>query len=250
MIWFRTNYLVLVLLGLLVARQTSSVDLTRPPSASKTSDKPAISDGCDRLTGGGIADGWPETADHKPRQITVKVVSATEMKPALGDEVEATVQLSNNDAVAISIPWSTDPNVIRQGQEPNSLEWDAGTFEFSLTGRQLQRGYISLKSLTGWLQSSKYVPGSRFTIQPGESVTAVVKFRVEDEFAIASFRLKEGEWQLSARWQQIGRVWSKKDCAVWNMYYHYDRYYQQRSIPLTIEVTTPSSAKANGPKSR
>jgi hypothetical protein len=243
MIWFRTNYVVPVLLGFLVAQQTDSVDLIRSPLASKATDKPPISDGCDRLTGGAIGDGWPETEDHKPRQITVKVVSASEMKPALGDEVEATVQLSNNDTVAIIIPWNTDPGVIRQGQKPNSLEWDAGTFEFSLTGPQLQRGYISLKSLTGWLQSSKHVPGSQITIQPGKSVTALVKFRVEDEFAIAPLRLKEGEWQLSARWKQVGRVWSKKDCAVWNTYYHYDRYYQQLSIPLTIEVTTPSSAK-------
>lgn len=243
MIWFRTNYLVLLLLGFLVAQQTDSVDLTRPPLPSKTTDKRPIPDGCERLTGGAIGDGWAETEDHKPRQITVKVVSASEMKPALGAEVEATVELSNNDAVAIVIPWSTDPNVIRQGQEPNSLEWDAATFEFRLTGRQLQRGYISLKSLTGWLQSSKYVPGSQITIQPGKSVTALVKFRVEDEFAIAPLRLKEGEWQLSATWEQVGRVWSKKGCAVWNTYYHYDRYYQQLNIPLTIEVTMFSGAK-------
>ena len=230
----------------LIAQQTDSVDLTHLLPSPETAGQSAMPEGCKKWTGGGIGDGWAETEDKQPRHIVVRIVSTNQMEPALGSEVEATVQMSNADSHPITIPWSTDPDVIRQGQPQDSLQWEAGTFEFRLEG-QLS-GHILLRSLTSWLQSSKYVPGSEITIQPGQSVTALVRFRVEDLYPVAGPRLLEGKWRLSARWEQVGRSWSKKDCAVWNFYNHYDKYYQQQNIPFTIEVTAPKLPKPPDPR--
>jgi hypothetical protein len=231
--------LLLVLAGIPYAQQIDSVDLTRPPVPMKTSDAPILPRGCEKVTEGGIADGWAEAEDHRPREITVEMVSVKDFKPALGSEVEAVVRLQNRDTDTIKIPWSTDPNVARDGQQADRIQWEGGSFEFELRTQVSEHDLrlVKLESLTGWLHSSKLVKGSELVLQPGQSINAIVKFKLTGLYPSDSADLGPGEWQLTAKWIQVGRSLSIKDCQRWNGFYYYDRFYKEKIIPLKIDVT-------------
>jgi hypothetical protein len=231
---------LLTLVGLALLQQIGSVDLTRPAPPSTSHNRP-IPAACKDLKSGGIADGWPQPEDHKARHIQVAVLRVKDEKPALDSEVETTVQLRNTDTHPIQIPWSTDPSVIEEGQNEDYMEWEGGTFLFFLSDQARHR--VMLKSSTEWLHGSKFVPGSLLTIQPGQSIAASVKFKVEELFPIEPLRLKEGNWQLSVEWRQVGRTWRLKDCAAWNGYFHYDHFYEQQSPPFSIHVTAKAPPK-------
>jgi hypothetical protein len=229
-------------------QQIGSVDLTVPLKALKPAEnqeQKAPPNGCDKLSDGIIADGWAEPPDRRPLDLVVEVTKVNDANPVIGSELQAEVRMRNGDTRTIEIPWSTDHSIVEAGQNPESLQWNAGTFEFMLRIPHVTQ--VRLKSLTGWLYSSKFSAGSQLTIQPGESITALVKLKLEDEYAIPPERLKEGEWQLSAEWFQVGRSWSVKDCKTWNGYYHYDRFYWQQNVPATIQVTAPGSHPKNEP---
>jgi hypothetical protein len=224
----------------LFAQQIDSVDLTRPPALLKASTAQALPDGCEKLSEGGIADGIREPEDHRPRRIVIEVVSTKEIKPELGSEVEAVVRLQNTDTKPIVIPWSTDPSVVEEGQKENDFEWQIATFEFTLTD---QKGnHVALKSLTEWLRGSKFSPGSLLTIQPGQNITAIVKFKLVELYPIEPLVLKAGDWKLSAAWHQMGRTWHTKNCAIWNGFFHYGDFYKQKNPSVAIQISEPKSA--------
>lgn len=162
------------------------------------------------------------------------------MKPALGSDVEAVVDLKNSDSQPTVIPWSTNQGVIEQNQSPDNLQWETGTFVFLLRNEQGQR--VRLKSLTSWLHSSKFASGSQRTIQPGQQVSARVRFRIEDLYKTDPLLLKEGKWQLSAAWVQVDRTARVKECAESNGFFHYDHFYHQENLPMTIQITEPRRA--------
>jgi hypothetical protein len=131
-----------------------------------------------------------------------------------------------------------------KGQNPDTLSWDEGTFEFMLKDQQGSK--VRLKSLTEALYGSKFSAGSELTVKPGESVTASVKFALVDQFPIPPLQLKEGEWQLSASWVQSGRTRSvSRDCSVANGYFHHDRFYQQQNPGITIQASAGSPTTSN-----
>lgn len=230
---------LLTLTGLVLPQQMGLVDLTRPGSVSH---KPRYPAGCESIKPGDIGDGWPEPEDHKPRLIEVAVVSVSDSKPPLDSEVEAVVQLRNTDTHAIQIPWSTDPSVTEEGQNEESRQWEGGTFEFFLEDNERHR--VMLKSATEWLHGSQFVRGSLLTIEPGQSISASVKFKVEDLYPIEPLRLKEGTWQLTAEWRQVGRTRGIKNCVASNGFFHYDHYYEQQKTAFAIQVSARDSHKS------
>src|SRR5258708_14778599 len=137
------------------SQKNNFVDLTRPPithNQTEGHDRRDVTDGCEKADGGGIADGWVKPDGGLPRDILVQVLSVKNAKPALGSELEATVQLRNADARPIQIPWSTEQRIIRDGQKSDDLHWEAGTFEFML--RDGKNNHVRLKSETWCLYSS------------------------------------------------------------------------------------------------
>lgn len=224
------------------------VDLTREREASKRSEsqeKSKLPNGCEKLSDGIIADGWVKPQDGRRRDIVVKVVRTGNMRPVLGSELQAEVELQNNDERPIQIPWSPDFGPIEGDQGPEHLEWEGGTFEFMLVA---PRGaQIRLKSLTNWLYGSNFTAGSLLTIRAGESITALVRLKIEDKYAIPPEQLKEGEWQLLAEWHQVGRSWDVKDCKASNAYFQYSDFYRQQNLSLKIQVTAPDSNPKNEP---
>ena len=225
---------VFLLVTNIFMQKPRSVDLSHPPVRSATAKN--LPDGCKKVIPGTIADGWREATDNLPFEITVQVVSVKDSKAILGSELEAEVQLRNTDTRPLQIPWSTNPNIIEDGQGPNSFEWDQGTFDFSLkdkTGHQ-----VPLTSLTESLYGSKFSAGTELTLRPGETISALVKIRLESLYQMPIFQLREGEEQLSAEWRQTGRSQSIKNCVAWNEYIHNDRYYHQKNLGMTVQFTT------------
>lgn len=243
------NLVLFLLIGFGSFQQSDFVDLT-PHAIADNESEISTSGGCQKLTGGVIGDGWPETEDHQPRQILVQVVSTRNAITILGGDVEAVVRLQNMDSHPIQIPWSTDAAVIKKGQTADSLEWESASFEFTLKNKEGQQ--IALKSLTRWLHGSRFVPSSLLKLQPGASISAAVKFTIVDLYPIDPLRLKEGEWQLSVGWIQVGRTLRIKDCQESNGYFHYDRFYKQQSPPFKIQIrrnATKSKPVASIPNS-
>ena len=237
---FLVSCAVTLLPALYFAQQIDTVDLTRPePPITKLHDESAPP-GCENLSPGVIADGWIEPTDRRARKITVRVVSGSDLNAALGSEVEAEVHLQNNDPDSIRIPWSTDPNSVMANEDASQLSWTAGTFEYDLTDAKGDE--VALVSLTEWVYSSESARGSQITIQPGQTVAARVKFKIEDRFSIDK-RLQPGEWRLFAKWHQVNRhVWVK-DCGRNSGFYQYERFYKQENVPLTIHVAPQTTPK-------
>lgn len=240
----RNAFFAFLLISIPFAQRIDPVDLTRLPEISKnTADLP---DGCKALSGGTIADGQLLPKDHSPERIVVEIVSVKDRKLTLGSEATAEVRFRNADTSTITIPWSTEFSAIHNGQSPNALRFEEGTFEFRLTNQKSQE--VLLKSLTASLYGSDASPGSQLAVAPGESVTALVKFKLEEEFQIPPLRLKEGEWQLTAKWILTGRHWAiNENCSLSNAYFHGDGFYQQRNPALTIQVASGAANPGQKP---
>jgi len=223
------------------AQQVASVDLTRPPGLATPAEKP---NGCEQLViamGGG---GYVEPEDHKPHEIVLELSNIEDVRQIAGSELKAEVKLRNSGTQPVQIPWSTDPSTIENGQNPRNLVWDVGTFEFALRSQPDDK--VRLRSLTQPLFGSKFSPGSLITVQPGAWITAVVKFKLEDEYGVHDGYLKAGKWQLSAEWQQMQKQRRLDGCRVTTLDFRYGHYYQQQNPSVAIQITGDGLAAIAG----
>src|SRR5262249_4548212 len=77
-------------------QQIASVDLTHQPksaSISQSQTKQTVPDGCEKILPGIIADGFMQSKDHVPREITLELVRVDAEKAAVGSELGADVRL-------------------------------------------------------------------------------------------------------------------------------------------------------------
>jgi hypothetical protein len=225
------------------AQQVASVDLTRPPGLAWPAEKP---NGCERLVIGMGGGGYVEPEDHKPHEIVLELSNIKDVRPIAGSELKAEVKLRNSGKQPIQIPWSTDPSTIENGQNPDNLVWDVGTFEFAL--RNQTDDQVRLKSLTEPLFGSTFSPGSLITIQPGAWITAVVKFKLKDEYGVYDGPLKAGKWQLSAEWQQSQKQRRLDGCRATTFDLRYKHYYQQQNPSVAIQIIGDGLAAIAGPR--
>lgn len=225
-----------------------SVDLSHLPLSSNQPEllkKKVPANECTEVADGGSADGIIQAEDGEPRDILVEVVRVKNAEIAAGSELEAQVRLQNTSKHPIRIPWSTDPAVIDNPRDPEHLEWETATFQFSLSNEDDDE--VSLISLTGWLYGTKFRDGSELTMQPRDSVTATVRLKLVDKAPIESGPLKSGDWQLSAEWLQIGRSWQVRDCRAWNRNFLYQEFYRQKNPPVPIRVLPPLAPATKPP---
>jgi hypothetical protein len=222
--------------GSSAGQQFGFVDLTHaiePAPASDSGAKESLPDGCQKLEGGMIADGFVGAENDQPRDIAVEVTKLDNATANVGGDIQAEVQLRNTGTLDVQIPWSTDPDTSKYGQGPSRYEWEQGTFELGLKN---ERGDgILLKTFIAALYGSEYAPRSELSLPPGGYVTARVKFKLEDQFPFVR-QLDPGIWQLSARWEQVRRDWFVVNCKVTNGYFRYDSYYRQKRPAVTIQV--------------
>jgi hypothetical protein len=87
-----------------------------------------------------------------------------------------------------------------------------------------------------------FSPGSLLTIQPGQNITAIVKFKLEELYPMEPLVLKAGDWKLSATWDRMGRTWHTKSCEIWNGFFHYETFYKQKNPSVAVQISEPQSA--------
>lgn len=222
-------------------QQIASVDLTHPTVPTKSAvdqTKTVMPKRCEKVSPHAIGDGLVAPSDHEPREITVEIVKVSNQNLVIGSEVQGEVQLRNSGKYPIQIPWSTDPTIVEKGQNPYHLTWEVGSFSV------VWQDDFLLKGLTQSLYGSKFAVGSMLTIQPGEWVTAEVKFTLEPEYPIPGRLIKDGEGQLQAKWEQTERsrdIRDIKNCSYGLTFFRYGSYYHQQNPPITIKATSDRS---------
>lgn len=229
-------------------QQIASLDLTHPPksdSISQDQTKPALPDGCEKILPGIIADGFIQPEDHHPREITLELISVSANKAPVGSELAADVRLLNSGKQSIQIPWSINPSAVRDGQEPSHREWEGGSFEVLLRG-QVDNDVL-LASLTYPLYGSKFSPGSLLTLQPGQSVVAAIKFKLESRYPVRPGHWKEGKMELLVEWRQTSIYQDLADCKMRKGFYQFQ--YEQKNLTLPIQVVAQDSS-TNPPASK
>jgi len=195
---------------------------------------------CTEISDGGTADGLIQPEDGEPRDILVEIVKLKNSEVTSGSELEAQVRLQNVSKHPIRIPWNTDPAVVDNPRDPEHLEWETATFQFSLTNEDDDE--VALTSLTGWLYGTKLKESSELTLQPRDRVTALVRLKLVDKAPIEPGPIKAGDWQLSAEWLQIGKSWQMRECRVWNRNFLYQEFYRQKNPPVPIHILAPVPA--------
>jgi hypothetical protein len=233
--------LSLLVVSRVLGQQIASVDLTQPPRSNSTSQdqqKTALPDGCEKILPGIFADGVVVPKDQQPRAIVLEIVGVSADKAALGSELRADVRLRNSGKQSIQIPWSTDPSTVTDGQVAGHLQWEGGSFEVLLRG-ELDDNDVLLVTLTSPLFGSKFSPGSLLTMQPGESVIAKIKFKLESH-SVRPVPLKEGKMELLVKWGQVARYQEVADCKMRNGYYQY--HYEQKNMTMPIQVIAQDSS--------
>jgi len=215
------------------AQQIASVDLSHPKAPTESAHKQretALPKGCEKLLPGSLYDGVVMPPNHERREIVVEIVKLDNESPILGSEVQGEVQLRNSGRYPIKIPWSTEPNIVQKDQKPNSFSWEAGGFNIVLKpGGQLE-------NLSQSLFDSQFSSGSELTIQPGEWVTAVLKFKLALQYEISGRSIRKGKQELLVEWEQGAGSKGVKNCKASSAWFQYRDYYQQQNPTVTINV--------------
>jgi hypothetical protein len=223
-----------------LGQQISSVDLTHPPksdSISQDQKKTAPPDGCEKILPGIIADGFVRPEDRLPREITLELIRVSADKAPVGSELAADVRLLNSGKQSIQIPWSIDPSSVTEGQGLSHREWEGGSFEILLRG-QVDNDVL-LTSLTYPLYGSKFSPGSLLTLQPGQSVVATIKFKLESRYPVRPGHWKGGKTELLVEWRQTSVDQDIVDCKMRKGFYQYQ--YEQKNLTIPIQVIAQDS---------
>lgn len=215
------------------AQQIASVDLSHPKATSESAQKQtktALPKGCEKLLPGLLFDGVVMPPNHERREIVVQIVKLNNENPILGSEVQGEVHLRNSGKYSIKIPWSTNPNIIEKGQNPNSLSWEEGGFNIVLK----RNGELENQNQS--LYGSRFSPGSELTIQPGEWVTATLKFKLALQYELPGRSIRRGERELLVEWEQGGGSKGIRNCTVASGWFQYRDYYRQQNPTATINV--------------
>jgi len=79
-------------------------------------------------------------------------------------------------------------------------------------------------------------------MQPGESVVAVIEFKLESRYSVRPVPWKEGKMELLVEWSQTSRYQNVVDCKMRDGYYQY--HYDQKNLTMPIQVIAQDSNTA------
>ena len=135
----------------------------------------------------------------------------------------------------VVIPWSLDPEVRKRPRGAIQYEYELGWFELELKAKRRSPVPLESESYSVVLGSSKSNPESSLRLQPGQWVTAKIRFAIEEirNSSIAS-PIKPGVAEIGAHWRQGLYTWDQDGCTLKTGYYKYA--YEEATHPASIEI--------------
>ncbi|HEX6804341.1 MAG TPA: hypothetical protein VF133_11735 [Terriglobales bacterium] len=227
--------LCLTAIGPVYGQEIGVVDLTRPDASRFTDqqkESPLPPD-CTKWTGI-AADGVRRPEDNKARPIRLQIIELNNEEIEVGSDVRAEVRLTNTGTQPIQIPWATDRSVTETEPDPDHVEWEEARFEVVL--RDKHNNTILLKSAEAALYGTKFDNGTIITIKPGEWITALMHFRLEDEFRFRTSEIPMGRSELFLEWKQAFRRRDRAKCGWNTAFFEYRGYYKQEHPTVTVDV--------------
>lgn len=226
------------------SQQVGVVDLTRPIGVLAPAEQSAnqVSSGCAQEKIGILSNGVMKPDDNQSRSISLEIIKLRNETLEVGGDGRAEVRLKNTSEKPISIPSSTDWSAIRKASDPDHLEWEEGSFQVVL--RDKQNHDIALRSTDWSLYGSQLVSGSLLTVKPGEWITALLNFKVENRYRAGNLaEFPAGEAKLFLEWEQELRMRNRENCAWNRSTIDYKGYYKQEHPTVIVQVNKSGSGK-------
>jgi hypothetical protein len=152
-----------------------------------------------------------------------------------GETVDGQVLLRNVGSEAVVIPWSVDPEIRKHPPDVAQHEYELGWFELELIAKNKQVVPLESESQIFSLGSSESDPESKLRLEPGQWVTAKIRFAIVEKRKLSVLLpIKPGQAEISAQWRQARYTWHRNGCTVETGYFSYD--YQENARPVSIEI--------------
>ncbi len=172
---------------------------------------------------------------EEPRPTLALEMTLANQTVRRGQTVDAQVLLRNIGSKAVVIPWSLDPEIRKHSPDADQHEYELGWFELQLITKNKRRVPLESESQTLLLSSSESRQGSKLRLEPGQWVTAKVRFVIDEKRNLSVLLpVKPEKAQVSAQWRQARYTWHRDGCTVNTGYFSYD--YQEDARPVTIEI--------------
>jgi hypothetical protein len=231
----RFAFCVLILTVPAKGQQVGAVDLTNPPAMDNLAamrEGLGLPNGCKEL-GGSVGDGAIIPRKNQPHEIRVEITDVRNKVINAGSFSQVEVRLRNSGKYPIKLPWSTDANIIEKNQNPSRLAWEVGNFQVLLDRSD------RLKNLGQSLYGSEFSKGSMITIQPGEWIIAVIKFKLELEYPTPDQVIRTGERYLQVEWEQSSHTETldPAKCEIMSGFFTYRNFYFQQNPSVNITIS-------------
>jgi hypothetical protein len=168
-----------------------------------------------------------------PRPTLALEMALAKQTVRRGEIVDGQVQLRNIGSEAVVIPWGLDPEIRKHSPGADQHEYELGWFELQLIAKNKRT--VPLESQTLFVGSSESNPGSKLRLEPGQWVTAKIRFAVDEKRNLSLLLpIKPGKAEVSAQWRQARYTWRRNSCNIETGYFTYD--YQESARPVSIEI--------------
>src|ERR1700687_372549 len=102
-----------------------------------------------------------------------------------GETVDAQVQMRNVGSEAVVIPWSVEPEIRKHSPDAVQHEYELGWFELELVAKNRRGVPLESESQTFFLGSSESNPQSKLRLEPGQWVTAKIRFAIDEKLNLS-----------------------------------------------------------------
>jgi hypothetical protein len=179
------------------------------------------------------SDGAVLKTEGRPR-LTLEVSPAKQIVHQ-GETVDAQVLMRNVGSEAVVIPWSVDPEIRKHLPDAVQHDYELGWFELELLAMNGRGVPLESESQTFPLGSSESNPQSKLRLEPGQWVTAKIRFAIDEKRNLSVLLpIKPGKAEVSAHWRQARYTWRRDGCTVETGYFSYD--YKENASPVSIEI--------------
>jgi hypothetical protein len=223
----------LLTLSVAHCQQIGNADLIRPkPHSQEVQPQNLGLDGCDfpHYTN---SDGVIVDTERRSKIKLELTLSKKTFRP--GETVDGQVLMRNVGTDAIVIPWNPNSQLANRPSNVTQHEYEIGWFELELKGKGTLKIPLESESVSMFLYSSESDSRSTLRVEPGQWITAKLKFLLEEKQILSVLLpVKPGKAEIGVQWRQARYTWKRDGCAVQTGYFNYD--YQQDTKAVGIEI--------------